>query len=153
MEEEYEDRKDIRVIVKNPYEKAYVTTIKDDYKTITGIVHGVIDVTEFPGMENVDIFVNDEGKIIQMPGNFWLPNYVDHEYDDCVCGPCYIAGYDPDTGDSISLTDEQIDKCMKFIDYFSLKDDMDIYTDYYYIKTYMTIAFEKYQREGEPSEM
>jgi hypothetical protein len=99
----------IRVVTKLPNEEAKITTMKNDYKTISSFCQGFIDMTELPKGENIDLICNDEFLMNGMETNIVMP-----EREQVFCGPLIFCGYDPETGDSVSLSDRQIEEVMKY---------------------------------------
>lgn len=65
-----EEIETIRVLIKEPYKKPYIKLIENKYENFKEIVGGYIECVEMPGMRNVDLFVNEEGKLDKLPGNF-----------------------------------------------------------------------------------
>ena len=55
----------------------------------------------------IDLFCNDEGKLNNMECNRYFP-----EFRDIVCGPIIAIGHDEE-GDSVSLTDEQVEEAVR----------------------------------------
>lgn len=110
MEEKKSNK--IRVILKEENKPARVEEIDNDIKFLQGFVGGMIDMTSMPGMNGeVDVICNDEFLY-----NGSLPNVMVPEYDHIMGGNLIFAGYDPEDGSSISLTDKQIDDVLKYID-------------------------------------
>ncbi len=136
--------KKIKMLIKEPYKEPYVKEVEDTLENMQEIVGGLIDCVNFPNIPNVDIFVNDEGKLDRLDGNFWLP-----EYQDCVVGTCYMVGYDPKTGDSISLTDKQIEKCKKYISLYELPKGMDLYMEFPLLEKMMMSKYKSQQNKAE----
>ena len=99
----------IRVVTKLPNEEAKITTMKNDYKTISSFCQGFIDMTELPKGENIDLICNDEFLMNGMETNIVMP-----EREQVFCGPLIFCGYDPETGDSVSLSDRQVEEVMKY---------------------------------------
>jgi len=99
----------IRVVTKLPNEEAKITTMKNDYKTISSFCQGFIDMTELPKGENIDLICNDEFLMNGMETNIVMP-----EREQVFCGPLVFCGYDPETGDSVSLSDRQVEEVMKY---------------------------------------
>ena len=85
-----------------------------------------------PGIKNVLAFVNEEGKLNALPGNFWLP-----EYDDCICGTCYMVGISPRSGETVSINDKQINECKKYIQNYELPSGLDLYAHFPLLQAYM----------------
>jgi len=139
-----EEIETIRVLIKEPYKKPYIKLIENKYENFKEIVGGYIECVEMPGMRNVDLFVNEEGKLDKLPGNFWLP-----EYDDVACGTCYMVGFDPETGDNVSLTDNQINKCLKYISNYELMEGLYVYSNYDLLNAYIKVKFNKLKKQSE----
>lgn len=99
----------IRVVTKLPNEEAKITTMKNDYKTISSFCQGFIDMTDLPKGENIDLICNDEFLMNGMETNIVMP-----EREQVFCGPLIFCGYDPETGDSVSLSDKQVEEVMKY---------------------------------------
>lgn len=106
MKEKY-----IKVILKKPNEKAYVTEIKNEYEELSSYCEGLIDITGLPNIDGVDIIVNDMSLMNGMQANIVVP-----EYESVLAGPIVVTSYDDETGEAKSLTQEQIDKVMKYFD-------------------------------------
>lgn len=114
----------IKVMVKRPYEKAEVIEIDNELKSWQEKVGGIIQVVSMPGIEEVDIICNDEGKLHALDGNFFLP-----EYEDCIVGTAVMVSYN-DEGEFISLTDEQVKKATSYIEQYELKQGEDLYESF-----------------------
>lgn len=108
MEEETTASK-IRAVVKEPNKDAVVTEITNDYKTLSKAVGGLIDMTPMPTDDSVDIVCNDEFLY-----NGMEPNIVMPEREGVLCGPIVFVGYNPEDGSSISLTDKQVEKALRY---------------------------------------
>ena len=147
FEDEREDVEEapkmVKVLIKEPGKEPYEKEIEDTLDNLEGIVGGCIECVEMPGVKNVDLYVNEEGKLNKLPGNFWLP-----EYEDCACGTVYMVGFDPETGDNISITDNQIKKCKKYIKTYELPKSLDLYKDFQILKAYMTKRYEIQNRKN-----
>ena len=147
FEDEREDVEEapkmVKVLIKEPGKEPYEKEIEDTLDNLQGIVGGYIECVEMPGVKNVDLYVNEEGKLNKLPGNFWLP-----EYEDCACGTVYMVGFDPETGDNVSITDNQIKKCKKYIKTYELPKSLDLYKDFQILKAYMTKRYEIQNRKN-----
>ncbi|MCI8308782.1 MAG: DUF3846 domain-containing protein [Clostridia bacterium] len=100
----------IKVIIVEPNKKPYISEIDNTLEKLQEIVGGFIDILK---IENgVDLIINDEGKINNLPPNRYLPN-------DFIAGTFIIAGGDNETGETISLSDDVLEK---YIDYFSIEN-------------------------------
>ena len=140
---EEEKKKTVRILIKEPYKEPYEKVVDNDLETFQSIVGGLIECVEMPGMKNVDLFVNEEGKMDQLKGNFWLP-----EYEDCVVGTCYLIGYNPEDGSNLDLTDKQIKQAKKYIDLYKIPDGMDLYEDFYTLRAFMTKRYNIQKRKN-----
>ena len=95
----------MRVLVIEPNREPYVKEIDGSLKSMQKVVGGLI---EFVGIgDNVSLVCNEEGKINGLEPNrdlfgFGIP--------DVIFGTFFICGYDDRDGDSIGLTDKQIEK-------------------------------------------
>lgn len=138
-----EEKKKVRILIKEPNKEPYEKVVDDELETFQEIVGGLIECVEMPGVKNVDIIVNEEGKLDRLKGNFWLP-----EYEDCIVGTCYIVGYNPDEGTNVDLTDKQIKQVKKYIDTYKLPEGMDLYEDFYLLKAYMTKKYQAMKRKN-----
>ena len=99
----------IKVLYKKPYGKIEEIEIKNDYKELQRLVDGWIEIVPMPGIEGIDIILDEEGILKDLD-----PNFDIYEYCDTIVGPVVIAGNDG-YGETISLTPEQIKFAKKFI--------------------------------------
>ena len=83
-----------------------VVEVPDTLKSLQELVGGYIEYCYMPNHEDVVIICNEEGKINGMGPN----RDIGH---DIIFGPFFIVGDNPDIGENISLTDEQISKWTK----------------------------------------
>lgn len=143
MEEKIEKPKTVRILIKEPYKEPYEKVVDNNLETFQEIVGGLIECVEMPGMKNVDLFVNEEGKLDRLQGNFWLP-----EYEDCAVGTCYLIGYNPKDGSNLDLTDKQIKQAKKYIDLYKIPDGMDLYEDFYILRALMTKRYNIQKRKN-----
>lgn len=60
-----------------------------------------------------------------------------------------MVGFDPETGDNVSLTDNQINKCLKYISNYELMEGLDVYTNYDLLNAYMKVKFNKLKKQSE----
>lgn len=89
----------IRVLIKDPGQKAREWDIENDLKTLQHIVGGYIEVVTLG--EHLAMIINEEGKLIGLPLNFPI-----HSGEDWIVGPAIFAGVDGE--DFASLDDYQI---------------------------------------------
>ncbi len=108
LQANYEDS--IKVVTKLPgqdesIELKFSNTLRG-YQTF---VEGYIESVPFPGKEDdMDIVMNDEGKILKQDPNIYSP-----EYKDYFVGPIVAVGVTPELTWR-SLTDEEIEYAMKY---------------------------------------
>lgn len=119
----------IRVIVKEPNKDLEIKEIENDYKELSKICQGMIDMTPLPTDDNIDICCNDEFLFNGMEANIISP-----EREGLFCGPLIFMGYQEEDGSSISLTDEQIEKVKNYISKNQVRD-MDVIDVYDYMKS------------------
>ncbi len=100
----------VKAITKLPNEKAKITEIPSDYGFVSDFVGGLVDCTFLPTDEDIDIIVNDNSLNLRMN-----PNIVTPEFEGVLAGPLIFCTHD-DEGEMASLTDEQIDKAMRYIE-------------------------------------
>jgi len=86
-----------------------VVEIPDTLKSLQELVGGYIEYCYMPEHEDVVLICNEEGKINGMGPN----RDIGH---DIIFGPFFVIGDNPDIGENISLTDEQISKWTKIFD-------------------------------------
>lgn len=108
-EEIIDEPKIVRAITKLPNEEPKVVEISDDVRTIQDFCQGLIDITGLPKDENIQVICNDSFLC-----NGMEPNIVIPEWEEVLCGPLIFMGLDPETGDTLSLTDKQIEQTVKY---------------------------------------
>jgi hypothetical protein len=98
--------KQIRVIVLeagNP-EAKIIEKFDHSLENLQTFVGGYIEAIRVN--DSITIWINEEGKLIELPPNFYLTNQDGQAYD-IVVGDVLIAGTDHE-GETVSLTDEEI---------------------------------------------
>lgn len=110
MEESNKTTTFIKVLIVEPNKEPALHLIKNDLETLQEIVDGLIQIVSLPN--GIDIILNEEGKIMGLPFNRVLPKEF-FETDDILCGNLILAGLNEETGETISLTDEQIENAME----------------------------------------
>ena len=88
-------------------EQPEVIEIEHNLSTLQNYVGGLIDIVEIE--EDVDIIINDEGKLLGLS-----PNLVLYEFRDIIVGDFLVVGQK--NGETISLSEEKIEKYMKRFD-------------------------------------
>ena len=92
----------MKVVIKKPFEKPVVTEIEEGLTPLQKLVGGLIDNVYELDEHNINIWINDEGKIYNLD-----PNFLVFGGNDIAVGTAVFTGCDSEGGD-ISLTDEQI---------------------------------------------
>ena len=91
-----------------------VVEIPNNLKSLQELVGGYIEYCYMPNHEDVVLICNEEGKINGMGPN----RDIGH---DIIFGPFFIVGDNPDIGENLSLTEEQISKWSKAFDSSSIE--------------------------------
>ena len=97
----------LRCILVKVFEQPKVIEIEHTLSTLQNYVGGLIDIVEIE--EDVDIIINDEGKLLGLS-----PNLVLYEFGDIIVGDFLVVGQE--NGETISLSEEKIEKYMKRFD-------------------------------------
>jgi hypothetical protein len=98
------------VIIKATGEKSVVEfTNETAYEVLSGTVGGLIQCVSLPS-KGLDLWVNEEGKLIGLPQNpigtaLWSDDYG---LTDVISGDIIFTGGDDDEGRTLGLTDEQV---------------------------------------------
>ena len=106
----------INVIVKEPSKAAELREIGTSLEDYQEIVCGSIESIPFPDMDDVDIILNDMGKLNGMKGNIIVP-----EYGDILMGPIIIIGVDEKECTWKSLPEKKIPEILKYINSNDIK--------------------------------
>lgn len=77
--------------------------------------NGRLEAIDFPNMENVTIYCNEEYLLNGSMANVMLP-----EYNNFICDNLVVCGFDPETGKDRDLTKEECDEVMKYLTINSL---------------------------------
>ena len=97
----------LRCILVKVLEQPKVIEIEHNLSTLQNYVGGLIDIVEIE--EDVVIIINDEGKLLGLS-----PNLVLYEFRDIIVGDFLVVGQK--NGETISLSEEKIEKYMKRFD-------------------------------------
>ena len=92
----------ISVIIKKPGSRTVEKKIGTSLKDYQDAVGGYIESIPMPGEDEIDIIVNDMGKLNGMEKTLSLP-----EYGDIICGPAVFVGVDDKSCTWRGLTDEE----------------------------------------------
>ncbi len=103
------EKKQLRAVVKEPGKPAEVRMLTDEYTVYRELVGGLIETVPLPDIEGVIAVLNEEGKLINLDPNIFLP-----EYNDLLVGTFLVVG-DSRYGDFKSLTAAQIEQVTRYI--------------------------------------
>lgn len=92
----------LKVLIVEPGKVPYEKNIKNNLNTMQKIVGGMIQIT-YPYDDLVGIVCNEEGKIMELPLNRYIP-----ESEDIIAGTFFVCGLSET--DLASLDREQIEK-------------------------------------------
>jgi len=113
-----EQVKQVRVVVKEPNKQAEERLIDNTLRGYQKAVDGWIESVCLPQHEdNIDIVMNDEGKLLNMETNV----YVD-EYKDFFVGTLVAVGVNKNDLTWRSLTDEEIKCAIKWFDEHDIRN-------------------------------
>lgn len=83
-------------------------------------VQGLIEIVHLPKF-GIDMVINEEGKFNGMERNefataLWLAAHgvTEEQVDDCIVGPTMLIGLPDSEGNSVGLSQEQMDAVYKF---------------------------------------
>lgn len=93
----------IKVVIVEPGKEPYVKVIKNTLEAMQEIVEGYIEQVslEETDKHSLVLICNEEGKLIGLPGNRRIGN-------DIIAGTFFVAAVDIDSGELVSLTEDQI---------------------------------------------
>ncbi|MBD5091849.1 MAG: DUF3846 domain-containing protein [Clostridiales bacterium] len=100
----------ITAIIKQPFSRPYVTEIENSLESYQKIVGGRIECVDMPKAKGIDIILNEEGKLDGLAPNVFLP-----EYDDCIMGPIVVVAFNPQRGNHLGLSNEQVSDAMNYL--------------------------------------
>lgn len=106
--------KKLKVLLVEENKLPKVIEIDNTLSSLQEVVKGYIEYTYMNGIEDATIICNEEGKINGMGPNRDIGN-------DIVFGPFLIVGDDPNIGENLSLTDNQINKFMEMFNEKSIE--------------------------------
>ena len=106
--------KTIRGLLVKEDKEPEVIEFPNNLKSLQNLVGGYIEYCYLPEYEDVVIICNEEGKINGMGPN----RDIGH---DIIFGPFLVVGDNPDIGENLSLTEEQISEWTKRFDKSSIE--------------------------------
>jgi len=107
----------IRTIIKNPGEAPKVIKVPKGLQQMQSLVGGNIEMMRGDAVglpQAIDVWFNEEGKLIGLPPNLVLRMPGSREIWDVVMGPVFFTTHD-DEGDTCSLPDVHDKAVLKFI--------------------------------------
>ena len=116
------DDEKIKVIYKEPGKKCEIKEIGTSLKDYQNEVKGNIESIPFPGKDDVDIVLNDMGKL-----NGMKPNIVIPEYGDILMGPIFVVGVDERNCMWKSIPDEKIEELVNYMEDHVLSKEENVY--------------------------
>lgn len=105
------EREMVKVIVKEVGKPAVIKEIGTTLKDYQNEVLGDIESIPFPGRDDIDIVINDMGKLNGMQPNLLIP-----EYGDIIMGRFFVIGVDEKECTWKSLTEEQAEEVLNYIE-------------------------------------
>ena len=94
----------MRVLIVEPMKPPVVKDISGTLESMQSIVGGLIQAV-YPFVEPVVLICNDEGKLMSLPMNRYVP-----ELRDIICGTFFLCSAPPGSEHFASLTEEQINR-------------------------------------------
>lgn len=105
------EKEKINIIIKAPGQKPRIGQIRPTLEEYKYVVYGNIESIPFPGMDDVDIVVNDMGKLLGLPKNIVIP-----EYGDILMGTIFFIGVDEKTCTWKSMPEDKIEKVLEYLE-------------------------------------
>ena len=99
----------MRVIIKEPEKKPYIEDVPNELKDLQRIVGGYIEVA-CRNSDGTVIICNEEGKLLNLPFNFFLLNH-NRQSIDSIYGTVIVA--DTSEEEFTGLTDEKAERLLK----------------------------------------
>lgn len=100
----------MKVLLVKPGKVPVVTDIVHDLPAMQEIVGGQIEASYPDSLPGVVMVGNEDGKYLRLPLNRY---FIHGGMPDIMCGTFFICGTDYNACEFCSLTDEQIDACLK----------------------------------------
>ena len=92
----------MHVLIVEPMKPPVMKDISGTLESMQATVGGLIQAV-YPFEEPVALICNDEGKLLNLPANRYVP-----ELPDIICGTFFLCNAPPGSGHFASLTEEQI---------------------------------------------
>jgi hypothetical protein len=98
----------IKVLVKHPGKEPEVQEMETSLDAMQAIVGGSIELVPLSEESELDIYLNEEGKIEGLPFN------IQYQPDDIIVGTLFVVR-SGENGSDVSLTDEDIAFATKWL--------------------------------------
>ena len=113
--------KKIKIVYLEPGEKPEIKMIDNSLESMQSIVGGLIQYVPMPNKNDIDIWCNEEGKLMKLKPNLLLIQKTSFGiYKDVIVGPVFFASSN-ENGKIVSLNDEQIKDVLDFCKLYSLE--------------------------------
>lgn len=102
--------KNTKIVYINIDGEVGVRNVSPEYQSLQDLVGGLIEIpfiSEKLMENNIDIIINEEGKLLGLTPQIAIMNRG--KIVDIICGPVVFIGAERETGNSVSLTYEQIE--------------------------------------------
>ncbi|MHB8148431.1 MAG: DUF3846 domain-containing protein [Vulcanimicrobiaceae bacterium] len=125
-------RTHLLAVVKRPGEPAEQVLIEEGLKSLQAIVGGYIEsignFSDFDALgDTFSMYANEDGKLQELASNF--PVYHGRPSPvDIIAGPVVVVGFDADTGDSITLTQNQADAATRLLNNLAQRMEIGVKT-------------------------
>jgi hypothetical protein len=85
------------------------------YEQLQEAVDGNLEMLPYPGRSDVSCYINEEGKILNLPYNNLATDLLKNilRPSDYIVGPMVVIGFDPDTGEEVDLSEEILLKLLR----------------------------------------
>lgn len=95
----------IRVVIVSPLSAPVVAEVEHTLEVMQKLVGGYVECVSILGDpvfgRGIDIWCNEEGKLIGLPQNRLFPNG-----QDCLCGTFFVAAHED--GETVGLTEDEV---------------------------------------------
>lgn len=102
--------KNTRIVYINMDGEVGVRNVSPEYKSLQDLVGGLIEIPFISHKftkNDIDIIINEEGKLLSLTPQIAIMERG--KIVDIICGPVVFIGFEGETGNSVSLTYDQIE--------------------------------------------
>lgn len=103
----------MKIIKLEPQKTPEVIEIERTLEAMQQVVGGYIE-PHYPFNDTVSLLMSENGKLQNIPLNRVLRHQDTGQIYDVVCGTCFLIGAPNDNDEFTDLTEEQIEKYMKY---------------------------------------